>query len=388
MGTDASQTHLARRIGARLRLLRDRHDRTQEEVARVLGLNHRQSVGHIESGERRVSPEELVRLAAYFGVAVTRLTDRFEPDEKIAFSFRASSDDPEARTRFEEKAARWITMFIELEREQRIGTRFLRSVLGLSESSSYEDAQAAGEEVARELRLGDFPGTRLSQVLDGAAGVLLLHVSAPAGISGAAARVDPYGVILVNRADAPGRRNFDIAHELFHLLTWDRMPPPELEVVEPDDSPIHPGLRGNHRARMEQLADNFASALLMPASVVKELWNEHAARAEQATGDLVVRMANRFRVSAPAVAWRLHNLGLVERPKDLPPDAELARAARSASREAQPPPLFSHNFVDRVRVALEDGALSFRKAARILDLDSVGLEELFRSYGMSPPYEA
>jgi Zn-dependent peptidase ImmA (M78 family) len=344
-------------------------------------------VGQIESGERGVSPEELVRLGEYFDVAVSYFTDRFEPTQRIAFSFRASSDDPIARANFEGRAARWLTLFTELGREQRVANRFVRPTLGLSEASSYEDAQAAADEVAREFQMGDAPGVRLSELLDHGTGVLLLHVDAPGSISGAAADLDQFGAILINRRDPAGRRNFDIAHELFHLLTWDRMPPPELEMVDRDD----PGSGGVHaggrRPRREQLADNFASALLMPATAVARLWSEAVTRPELASEAVVASMAHRFRVSAPAVAWRLHNLGLVDR-TELPPDAELSEAVTAEPWARHPPALFSREFVDRVRLALEGGTLSFRRAARILDLDSSGLVELFRSYGMPSPYEA
>jgi Zn-dependent peptidase ImmA (M78 family) len=328
-----------------------------------------------------------VRLGAFFEVGVSYFTDRFEPAERIAFSFRASEDDPVARADFEAKASRWLTLFNELGRDQGLGTRFVRPSLGLSEASSYEDAQEAGEEVAREFKLGDAPGVRLAEVLDPTVGVLLLHVDAPRSISGAATQTDPFGAILINRRDPPGRRTFDIAHELFHVLTWDRMPPPALEMIASGDA--GPGGTGaTSRPRREQLADNFAASLLMPASVVVRLWREAESRSELAKEDVVASMADRFRVSAPALAWRLHNLELLDRTEALPADPTLARAAAARPWELDPPPLFNRDFVVRVRVALEDGVLSFRRAARILDLDSSGLAEMFRAYGMPTPYEA
>ena len=35
--------------------------------------------------------------------------------------------------------------------------------------------------------------------------------------------------MLIARHEVAGRRHFDLAHELFHLLTWDAMPPEYLE---------------------------------------------------------------------------------------------------------------------------------------------------------------
>ncbi len=377
-----------KRVGAILRMLREQTGHTQEDVAGALDLNNRQSIGQIEAGERRVSPEELVRLGEFFRVPVSRFTDRFEPARPIAFSFRAREDDPDARGKFQARASKWLTLFTELGRGQRVHASYLQSTLGLSEGSSYEDAQAAGEEVARAFQLGDFPGTRLADRLDGAPGVLVLHVEASDAVSGAAARLDPVSAIFINRADSPGRRNFDLAHELFHLLTWDRMRPPELELVQTDGPGATDGRRSGGRDRREQLADNFAAALLMPARVVKELWLERQIKEGHPAEDVVAWMADEFRVSASAVAWRLHNLELVDRVRDLPSDAALARSSASGRREPPRPQLFNREFVQRVRVALDDGTLSFRRAAQILNLDSLELVELIRSYGMQPPYEA
>ncbi len=52
------------------------------------------------------------------------------------------------------------------------------------------------------------------------------------------------------------------------------------------------------------------------------------------------------------------------------------------------PPRFSREFANRLRVALEDGTLSCRRACGILDLESLELEGVFHSYGMAFPYEA
>lgn len=376
------------RVGAILRMLREQTGHTQEDVAGALNLKNRQSIGQIEAGERHVKPEELVRLGEFFNVPVSRFTDRFEPAQSIAFSFRARDDDPAARNEFQTRASKWLTLFTELGREQRVSRSYLQSTLGLSEGSSYEDAQAAGEEVARAFQLGDFPGTRLADRLDGASGVLVLHVDASNAVSGAAARLDPVSAIFINRADSPGRRNFDLAHELFHLLTWDRMRPPELELVHTDGPDAIDGRRSGGRARREQLADKFAAALLMPARVVTELWMQRQAGEEDPAETVVAWMADEFKVSADAVAWRLHNLGFVDRHRELPSGTALARSNASGRRDPPRPPLFNREFVQRVRVALDEGTLSFRRAAQLLDLDSAGLADLIRSYGMQPPYEA
>ncbi len=63
--------------------------------------------------------------------------------------------------------------------------------------------------------------------------------------------------VLINRREVAGRRHFDLAHELFHVLTWDTMPPDHVEAAVETS-----------RNRVEQLANKFASAVLMPAAVL------------------------------------------------------------------------------------------------------------------------
>ena len=47
----------------------------------------------------------------------------------------------------------------------------------------------------------------------------------------AACRLPELDVVLINRREVEGRRHFDLAHELFHILTWDAMPPEHSEAM-------------------------------------------------------------------------------------------------------------------------------------------------------------
>ncbi len=58
-----------------LRRAREGAGLTQVEVARTLG-RHQSFVSKIESGERRIDPIELLRLANLYGVEVTTLLPR------------------------------------------------------------------------------------------------------------------------------------------------------------------------------------------------------------------------------------------------------------------------------------------------------------------------
>ena len=77
---------------------------------------------------------------------------------------------------------------------------------------------------------------------------LVLMVDAERDISGAACRLPELDAVLISRREFAGRRHFDLAHELFHILTWDAMPPEHSETARETG--------GN---RVEQLANTFAA---------------------------------------------------------------------------------------------------------------------------------
>lgn len=356
------------RLAVRFRALRERAALSQQEVADALGFNDRQTVAAIEGGERRVAPAELVRAATLFGVAMEAFVDPFRLVGEGAFSFRAKEVDPETLAAFQEQVGCWIATYRELGRQAGAPTRRVGLKLELTPRSSFEDAAEAAEYLWRSWELGPVPAARLQDAIEERLGILVLHVDAPEGISGAASRLPSHDTIVVNRGEPEGRRSFDLAHELFHLLTWEAMPPRHVEAQEPPKS------KGN---RVEQLAENFAAALLMPADVVRERWER---RGEADFGAWLGGTAAELRVSGPALRWRLVNLKLLS-------DATAPSVRpRSGGRERRPLP-FSRAFVARIAEGLEAGRLSLRRAASLLGLGSVEMIELCAAYGHPLSYE-
>ena len=93
--------------------------------------------------------------------------------------------------------------------------------------------------------------------MEDALGILVLMVDLEAGISGAACRLPDLDAVLIPRREIAGRRHVDLAHELFHILTWEAMPPKHIEEAVESGG-----------GRVEQLANIFAAAVLMPSAEV------------------------------------------------------------------------------------------------------------------------
>lgn len=368
------------RIGRRLQALREKRELSQEEVAPQLGFNNRQTLSAIENGTRQIQAGELVAASRFYDVELTYFTDAFRLDGEGEFSFRVADPEPAALDQFEHLAGGLIAAYRELSDEGEGTQQVLASQLRLSERSSFEDAAAAGERLVRDWGLGAVPALKLLPAIREQLGTLVLFVDAPAGISGAAFRLPEFDTILVNRNETQGRRNFDLAHELFHLLTWERMPPARL------DSPTLNYSGGSNRA--ERLAEHFAGGLLMPEAEVRRFWDR---RGNMELVEWLNTTATAFRATSQALSWRIVNLGLISATKAKQiPQGDLANNGGAASAEPRPR-LFSAELVERIYTGVERGRLSVRRASRLLRMSPHEFaslceeHELTLSFEVSPP---
>jgi len=363
-------------IGTRIKALREERKLSQDDLARLFGFKDRQTVSAIETGERRVSAEELLIAVEKLGKPLDYFTDPFLLVGEGRFSWRQTDVGPQRLTGYENNAGRWIAAFRAIAPQVGRAAPLLRRTLGLTRHQSYEDAMQAGERFAAEFKLGDVPATRLVEVMEQELGILVLMVDAFQGISGAACRLPELDVVLINRTEVPGRRHFDLAHELFHILTWDAMPPERSEESRETG--------GN---RVEQLANNFASAVLMPVPVLDRFgdWSDFSDRKLAARLNAV---AYELEVTASALKWRLIALNrLKPAVARTVSDAALRNNGRRTAVTGTAPLLFSKPFMEVIARAVDEGRVSARRAAGLVDLTVDDLAELFAAHGVEPPFD-
>lgn len=366
-------------ISRRLKYAREQRGLTQAQLTEKLGFKDRQTPAAIEAGQRKLSAEELVRAMQVLGVDLDFFTDGFRLVGEGSFSWRADRKATEEMlSDFEERAGRWIATYRRLGEIQGVKATLLQPRLGLNERSTFEEAAAAGEALGLEWELGDRPAIALERAIETRLGALLLFVDAPRGISGAACMLPGLNAILINRKEPEGRRNYDLAHETFHLLTWAQMPPEHREAIQGDR-------RGKSRHnRVEQLADNFAAALLMPERALAPLWK---ARGTEDIHAWLNRTASDFLVTALALKWRVTNLGWLTKADSLDVIEARLTANGRPRQEQQTPRLYCEAFVRRLHVALAKGQLSVRRAASLLETSIDDLAELFRGYQLPVPFD-
>jgi len=356
-------------IGTRIKALRRERGLSQDGMASLFGFRDRQTVSAIETGVRRVTATELLLAARKLDVPLDYFTDPFRLDGEAAFSWRQTGVGPSRLGEYERTAGSWIAAYRALS--ARIGRRapLMRRVLGLTRLSRLEEAMDAGERFAAEFDLGEAPARGLAATMQERLGILVLMVDACRGISGASCRLPEFDAVLIARSEVSGRRNFDLAHELFHILTWEAMPPGHVEDAG--------DFGGN---RVEQLANNFAAAVLMPKASIESFgdWGQLD------EDSLIARLnaaADELNVASSALRWRLVTLRHLSKARARAiPDTALRHNGRERAEE--PPPLFSRPFAEVVAAAIDQGHVSVRRAAKLLGLTIEGLEGLFSAHGL------
>ncbi|MGH6679161.1 MAG: helix-turn-helix domain-containing protein [Bradyrhizobium sp.] len=360
-------------IGTRIKALREQRGQSQEELARVFGFKDRQTLSAIENGERRVTAEELLLAVEKLGAPLDYFTDPFRLDGEARFSWRQNGVPAARLSAYERNASRWIAAFRRMAPEVGHEIRLLRQSLALTRQNSFEDAAGAGERFAAEFRLGDVPAVSLPAAMEERLGLLVLMVDAIDGVSGAACRLPELDTVLINRREVSGRRHFDLAHELFHILTWEAMAPEHVEEATEVS-----------KNRVEQLANNFASALLMPVAVLDRFGEWEGLDRDRLLTNLFT-VANELRVTASALKWRLVSLRRIARVRAQEiPDAMLRTTQRAHSRlTSEPSPaLFSKPFAEVIARSLDEGRISARRAADLLDMTVDDLPGLFQEHGI------
>lgn len=369
----ATRETFAAQVGLRVKAAREAKNLTQEELGHALSFKDRQTVAAIESGIRKVSAEELMRFMSVLDQNLDFFTDPFRLVGEGRFSFRARSPEEGGLKIFEEQAGCWIAFWREQGRRQGIPVDPIRPKLELNENSTFEDAQSAGEALWAKWKLGEVPSKRLAVTVEKELSILVLQVDTPKGVSGAACQVPGADSILINRHDLEGRRHFDLAHELFHVLTWDTLPPNRVDRENPTS------YKDKHT---ERLADYFAAALLMPRAVIEALWTIKEKQGMELNSWLAATAA-KLLVSEIALHIRLSVLGFIKEKVTVKEDAN-----QKVIESGTIPPPFSRSFMERAGWAVERGDVSAKRLASILGLQGLGdMKKLFSVHGIKVPFD-
>lgn len=277
-------------IGKRLKIAREAIGYTQKKVEEQTDIGE-SSLSDYENNKREPRFSELSRLAEVYRKSIEFfLTDQLITTEAMLWREKPRDEGivKETEARFKQLCEQYrkLETLTGETREIRLPYVDIKA-----DQFAYREANLLAEKAQKEFGLGDLPSASLKQTLEEKYHVKIFHLSFPGS---AISRLSPvFGpAILLNKDNKLWRRNFDLAHELFHILTWHIFRAEDVSVVKLAE-------------KEEKLANAFASRLLLPTDAVKDRIESSLKEKREISFEALDEIARQFGVSLDALMWRL-----------------------------------------------------------------------------------
>jgi len=221
-----------------------------------------------------------------------------------------------------------------------------------AEEFTFRKAELFANEAKKWFRLGDVPIASLKRILEEVYYIKIFYLEySGSSISTVSNRFGP--AILLNAQSKQWRRSYDLAHELFHILTWPIFRTQGAELSESE----------------EKLADAFASRFLMPEESIKDRVESSLNDQEQISLDQLDNIAREFDVSLEALLYRVASIYRFRKE-----DTErYVNAAKQYLKLLKPRTSYKPNklperYCDLAHRALREGKLSLMQFAKYMDI--------------------
>ncbi|NJL87027.1 MAG: ImmA/IrrE family metallo-endopeptidase [Leptolyngbyaceae cyanobacterium SM1_1_3] len=293
-----------RQLGELLQQARKKIGMTQAEAAGVIDAA-RTTLVAIEKGERRLKPNELIKLARAYGRAVSDFVRSSPVTEPFEVQFRAAYQ----RDRQEEVIIHPIIQrFEELCRNYLELEKIMDAPIPRNYSQEYDMAdmpiEAAAESIAtcerQRLGLGDGPILRLRDILEQSVGIRVFYLNMPAKYSEIYSYDEQFGgCMAINLGHYEERRRWSMAHGYLHFLAHRRKPVVDFE--------------GQYKRipESERLAEAFPKYFLMPTSSLLSRFNDMYRTHSKFTPTNLFTLAHYYGVSIEALIYRLEDMKLL-----------------------------------------------------------------------------
>jgi Zn-dependent peptidase ImmA (M78 family) len=227
----------------------------------------------------------------------------------------------------------------------------------------YPQVQGMADNAREMMGLGDRPGESLHRVLEEVCGVKIFCLDlGSAGVAACAVSLEFGSAILLNSKCAPWRRNHDLAHELFHLLTWDYFKHTE-GVCEPSD-------------QEEKFATCFAGNLLLPAKPVRQALYKSAGDKDRLSYEQMDDIAREFDVSLESLIWRMHYLFRCEESDTFGYLDAAKEYVQTVHRKYDPlPPALPERYRSLAIKAYRNGVISIGRFAKLMKINRTEAEQ-------------
>jgi Zn-dependent peptidase ImmA (M78 family) len=339
-------------LGEKLRIARESIGYTQKKVSEQTYVGE-SSLSDYENNKREPRFSELSRLAETY----KRPIEFFLTDSPHTESVMLWRDEPSNREEMKETEAEFRRLCHQYHKLELCTDETCKASLPQSDITNPEDftflqAESLARKAQTEFCLGDIPSASLKRILEERYSVKIFHLE----FTGSAISTvsDEFGpAILLNSRNVPWRRNYDLAHELFHLLTWTIF---RVKSEAPNENE-------------EKLANSFASNLLMPEGPLRQRIATLVDNQEQAPLGRLDDLAREFVVSLDAIVYRISNLFKIKK-EDAEQYLSVAKqlAKLHKHRKSDEPETLPERYCDLAQRALREGRLSLAQFAKYMDI--------------------
>ena len=342
-------------IGQKLRLARDAVGYTLNKASKESDIGE-SSLCEFENGKREPKFSQLSQLAEVY----RRTIEFFLTDEPVVENMMLWREKPDTEEKRKEVETRFFQLCEQYHNLETVmgeikGTELPKFSQGKSSEFDYNKVDELAEKVRKGFSLGDIPGASLKQILEEKFYVKIFHLD----FSGSAISIfsETFGyAILLNKTNKLWRRNFDLAHELFHLLTWN---------IFRDSSPDNYIPSENE----ESFANAFASKLLLPTDSAKNRINSQINKDGKITFEKLYEIAREFDVSIEALLWRMLYLYNINK-DDINRYIKQAQNVKifQSPRVSSEPDELPERYCSLAIRALNDGKLSLTQFAKYMGI--------------------
>jgi len=349
-------------LGKRIRETRERLKVSQGKLAEEVGFGSAQIISSIESGNREVKASELSRIARALHTSIDNLLNpELHPEPQFAWREQPEAGFEEHESRFLLRCERYglLEKWCNVVSSQPIPSLKFAAV-----SPSFSQIQIQADNVRNTLQLGGRPACSLQKTLQEDYGVKVFCDDLGQNGGSAFSVTSWFGnAVLLNACQAPWRRNYSLAHELFHLLTANE-------------------LKECGKEQIEKFANVFASALLLPS---EHLTAALGARVDSGklSFESLIEIAREFDISIDALLWRLVNLGRLESntAKEVLNNSTLRAIDKASFPTWEKPERLPERYVRLCFLAYRQGKIGLAKLAEFLETSILDLAEQVQEAG-------
>ena len=360
----------AHNLGPRLEAIRESLGLSVIEASKRLGFPSYQTLRKIEAGEREVKVSEIAKFAKVYFCSISKLLGKDEIEPTYSFLWR-NPPQPEPRKEIESTLFNLCEQYHMFEKLLNLRTERGLLEVSIDDIKTNNSINSLANKYKDLFGLGNRPAFTLEKVLEQDYGVKILFYPLYHGSAACMVHSDLGGAIVINSNEAPWRCNYDLAHELFHLVTWAAISPKDLT----DQSFFE---------EIERKADRFASMLLLPENEVRKEISKRIESQNRLTLSDIVDIAIDFGVSAKALLYRLAYLHLTdwETADKIAKDENLRDLSKEKrSHEWKTRPISEHFFSLAIR-CLRKGLISRGKFAEIIGIDRSEIDDFIEDKGL------